>query len=63
MKEFHSIKLDLEKIKNFEPNIEAANCSSYITCVYRTFEELEDELRTEQEARDYVVHILEQLNR
>jgi hypothetical protein len=52
MKEFHSIKLDLEKLKNFEPNPESANCGSYITCVYRIFEELEDEVCTEQEARD-----------
>ena len=44
MKEFHSIKLDLEKLKNFEPNPESANCA----CVYRIFEELEDEVCTEQ---------------
>lgn len=60
--EFQQIKLDLEQIKSFQPNPEAANCWSYITSLYRQFEELEDEVCTKLEARDYIIHILDQLN-
>lgn len=35
LKEFDEIQLDLERLKNFHPNPEAANGGSYITCVYR----------------------------
>ena len=62
MNEFDAIRLDLERLKNFHPNPESAKCGSYITCVYRQFEELEDEICTEQEARDYIIYILDQLN-
>ena len=62
MKEFKGMKLDFERLKNFHPNSESVNCGSYITFVYRQFEELEDEICTEQEARDYIIHILDQLN-
>ena len=62
MKEFNQMKLDLERLKNFEPNPDSANCGAFRSCVYRQFEELEDEICTEQEARDYIMYILDQLN-
>ena len=61
MKEFDEIQLDLERLKNFHPNLEAANCGSYITCVYRQLKELEDEICTEQEAKDYIIYILKKI--
>ena len=60
--EFERIRLDLKRLKNFHPNPESVNCGSYITGVYRQFEDLEDEVYTEQEARDYIIHILDRLN-
>ena len=62
MEEFERIRLDLKRLKNFHPNPESVNCGSYITGVYRQFEDLEDEVFTEQEARDYIIHILDRLN-
>jgi hypothetical protein len=49
MKEFGGIKL---------ADPDSANCGSDMTCVYRLFEELEDEIRTEEEAKDYILSIL-----
>lgn len=61
MREFQQIKLDLEQIKNFQPNPESANFCSYVTCVFRQFERLEDEVSTEQQVRDYIIDILEEI--
>lgn len=62
MEEFQKIRLNLEALKNFEPSPESEKYTTYITAVYRQFEELDDEICTEQEARDYIVHILDRLN-
>ena len=61
--EFDEMRLDLERLKNFQPNPDSASCGTSISCVYRQFEELEDEVCTEQEARDYIMRILNQLNK
>lgn len=51
----------MEQLKNFEPNPRSVKCGQYISAVYRQFEELEDEVCTEQEAKNFIIYILDQL--
>ena len=52
--EYNSVKLNLKRIDNFHPNPRSYKFSSWITAIYRQFEELEDEYCTEQEVKDFV---------
>lgn len=57
LKELETTKLDLERLKNFYPSPQSEKFGTYITAIYRQFEELEDEVCTEQEAKDFVKNI------
>ena len=61
MEKLQAIKLDLEWLKNFYPSPQSENFGTYITAVFRQFEELDDEVCNEQEARDFIIHILDQI--
>jgi len=53
----------LKRIENFHPNPRSYKFSSWITTIYRQFEELEDEYCTEQEVKDFVKKVyLEDMN-
>lgn len=61
MKEYEIFEIDLKRIENFQLSPESDKFGSYITCVFRKFEELEDKYCTQQEVKDYVRYILRQI--
>ena len=61
MKENDAFQIDLKRIENFQLSPESDKFGSYITCVFRKFEELEDKYCTQQEVKDYVRYILRQI--
>ena len=54
MDEYDSVKRNLKLIENFHPNSGSYQFCSWITAIFRQFEELEDEYCTEQDVKDYV---------
>jgi len=61
MDEYDAVELDLKRIQNFQPSPRSYKFCSLITCVYRQFEELEDEYCTEQEVKAFVQEILQEI--
>nr|WPV76441.1 hypothetical protein [Naviculales sp.] len=60
--EAHNIfKRDLKGLKNFELDPRSDRFCSFVTSVFRQFEILEDEDCTEQEVKDYVRDILQEI--
>ena len=57
------LQIDLKGLKNFELDPKSAGFGSFITAVFRQFEVLEDEECTEQEVKDYVRDILQEIQR
>jgi hypothetical protein len=55
------LKIDLKGLKNFQHNPRSDRFCSFVTSVFRQFEELEDEYCTEQEVKDYVRGILQEI--
>ena len=45
---------DLEQIETFEPSTRLDRFASFITSIFRQFEEIEDEYSTEEEVKDFV---------
>ena len=61
MKEDATFQRDLKRVKNFQHNPRSDQFCSFITAVFRQFEVLEDEDCTEQEVKDYVRDILQEI--
>jgi integrase len=61
MKEDATFQRDLKRVKNFQHNPRSDRFCSFITAVFRQFEVLEDEECTEQEVKDYVRYILQEI--
>jgi hypothetical protein len=61
MEEDNAVKLNLKRINNFHPNPRSYKFGSWITAIYRQFEELEDEYCTEREVKDYVRYVLQEI--
>jgi len=61
MKEDKALQIDLKGLKNFELDPKSDGFGSFITAVFRQFEVLEDEECTEQEVKDYVRNILQEI--
>jgi hypothetical protein len=61
IKESRAFDKDLKRIKNLQLDPRSDGFSSFVTCVFRQFEELEDENCTEQEVKDYVRDILQKI--
>ena len=53
-KEEDMLQIDLEYIDKFQPSTRPYTFASVMGAIYRTFEEVEDEYTTKQEAKDYV---------
>ena len=53
-KEVNMFTIDLEQIDKFQPSTRSYSFASVIGSIYRQFEAIEDEYRTEQEVKDYV---------
>ena len=56
-----ALQIDLKGLKNFELDPKSDGFGSLVTSVFRQFEVLEDEECTEQEVRDYVRDILQEI--
>ena len=54
MNEYKAVRQNLKLINNFHPNPRSYEFCSWITAIFHTFEELEDEHCTEQEVKDFV---------
>ena len=54
IKEFDIYKIDLEKIDKFQPSTRSYKFARVMHSIYRQFESIEDEHKTEQELKDYV---------
>ena len=61
MEEDKALQIDLKGLKNFELDPKSDGFGSFITAVFRQFEVLEDEECTEQEVKDYVRNILQEI--
>lgn len=61
MKVYDTFEIDLEELKNFELDPKSDRFGSWVTGVFRQFEVLEDEECTEQEVKDYVRNILQEI--
>ena len=61
MKEDKALQIDLKGLKNFELDPKSDGFSSLVIFVFRQFEVLEDEECTEQEVKDYVRDILQEI--
>jgi len=61
MKEDKALQIDLKRLKNFELDPKSDGFGSFITAVFREFEVLEDEECTEQEVKDYLRNILQEI--
>lgn len=61
MKESDTIKFDLEKFKNRELSSESKNYCSYMTAIFRQFEEIDDEISTIEESKNFVKDIYNKL--
>ena len=61
MKVYDTFEIDLKKLKNFELDPKSDRFGSWVTAVFRQFEVLEDEECTEQEVKDYVRNILQEI--
>ena len=61
MKEYDALKVDLKGLKNFELDPKSDGFGRFVTSVFRQFEVLEDEECTEQEVKDYVRDILQEI--
>jgi len=60
-KAYEALEIDLKGLKNFQLDPRSNKFSSFITCVYRQFEVLEDEKCTEEEVKDIVGDILREI--
>lgn len=56
-----AFKIDLKRVKNFQYNPRSDRFRSFVTAVFRQFEVLEDEECTEQEVKDYVREVLQEI--
>ena len=61
MEAHNAFKRDLKGLKNFELDPRSDRFCSFVTSVFRQFEILEDEDCTEQEVKDYVRDILQEI--
>jgi len=61
MKEDDALQIDLKGLKNFQLDPKSDGFGSLVTSVFRQFEVLEDEECTEQEVKDYVRDILQEI--
>jgi hypothetical protein len=61
IKESDTIKFELEKFKNRELSSESKNYCSYITAIFRQFEEVDDEICTIEESKNFVKYIYNKL--
>ena len=55
--EFDMFVTDLEQIEKFEPSTRSDQFAGYITGIFREFEAVEDEYRTQQELKYYVKEV------
>jgi hypothetical protein len=53
-KEVDMFIIDLKRIEKFQPSIRSDRFASFIGSIFRQFESVEDEYRTEQEVKDFV---------
>ena len=61
MNENKGVERDLELVKNFKYDPKSDGFGSFMTCIFRQFEVLEDEECTEQEVKDYVRNTLQEI--
>jgi hypothetical protein len=61
MKAYDAFEKDLKRVKNFQHNPKSDRFCSFVTSVFRQFKVLEDEDCTEQEVKDYVRDILQEI--
>ena len=61
MKVYDAFEIDLKELKNFELDSNSDGFGSLVTAIFRQFEVLEDEECTEQEVKDYVRNILQEI--
>lgn len=61
MEAHDAFKIDLKRVKNFQPNPRSDRFCSFVTFVFRQFEVLEDEDCTEQEVKDLVRDVLREI--
>lgn len=61
MKENKGVERDLELVKNFEYDPKSEGFGSFMTCIFRQFEILEDEECTQQEVKEYVQNTLREI--
>jgi len=61
MKEYDTFKRDLKQIKILQLDPRSDGFCSWATCVFRQFEVLEDEECTEEEVKDYVRDIFQEI--
>ena len=61
MKVYDAFEIDLKGLKNFQLDPKSDGFGSFVTSVFRQFEVLEDEECTEQEVKDYVRDILQEI--
>jgi hypothetical protein len=62
MKEFRTVKFDLNKLQHFNLSSESNNYCSYINGVFRQFEEIEDEICSLEEAKIFIISILAKIS-
>ncbi len=53
-KEVNMLRIDLKHIETFQPSTRPSRFASFISSIFRQFEEVEDECCTQQEVKDYV---------
>ena len=53
-KEFNKFRVDLKQIEKFKFNRLSYEFGSFMAAIFRTFEEIEDEYSTEEEAKDFI---------
>jgi hypothetical protein len=61
MKAHDAFQIDLKRIKDLQLDPRSYRFCHFVTSVFRQFEELEDEYCTEQEVKDYVRDILQEI--
>jgi len=61
MEEDEALQMDLKRVENLQLDPRSDGFGSFVTSVFRQFEVLEDEDCTEQEVKDYVRDILQEI--
>ena len=57
MTKFNASKFNLAYLNGFDPDFKSQNFSTYMTAIFRVLEELEDEISSEDNVKNYILYV------